>query len=47
MLTSYEHVLVRSSDELHGLLGEESHVLINGIICDVRVGAVVQGDEDV
>jgi len=47
VLTSYEHVLVRSSDELHGLLGEESHVLINGIICDVRVGAVVQGDEDV
>lgn len=44
---SDEDVLVRSANELHSLLREESHVLVDGVLCDVFVGRVVESDEDV
>ncbi len=46
-LTSYENVLVRCAHELHGFLSEERHVFIDGIVGDILVGTVVEGDEDV
>ena len=46
-LTSYEDVLVGGADELHGLLGEERHVFVDGVVGDVFIGAVIKGDEDV
>lgn len=47
MLTRYEDVLVRRPDELHRPLGEQRHVLVNGVVDDVSVRGVVQSDEDV
>lgn len=42
-----EDVFVRGADELHRLLREEGHVFVDGVVGDVGVGAVVEGDEDV
>ena len=47
MLTGDKDILIGGSNELHRLLGEESHVLINGIVGNIRIGAIVQGDEDI
>lgn len=47
MLTSNEDVLIGSSDELHGFLGEQGHELVNGIVGNVFVRTVVQSDEDI
>ena len=44
---SDEDVLVGSTNELHRLLREESHVLVDSVLCDVFVGRVVKSDEDV
>ena len=44
---SDEDVLVGSANELHRLLREESHVLVDSVLCDVFVGRVVESDEDV
>ena len=46
-LTCYEDILVGCSDELHGLLTEECHVLVNGVLGDVFVGAVEEGNQDI
>ena len=43
----YEDVFVGGADELHGFEGEEGHVFVGGVVGDVGVGAVVEGDEDV
>ncbi len=32
---------------MHGFLGEEGHVFVDGVVGDVGVGGVVEGDEDV
>lgn len=32
---------------MHGFEGEEGHVFVGGVVGDVGVGAVVEGDEDV
>lgn len=45
--TGYEDIFVWGADELHGFVGEESHVFIDGVVGDVGVGAVIEGDEDV
>ena len=42
-----EDVFVGGADELHGFQGEESHEFVDGVVGDVGVGAVVEGDEDV
>ena len=42
-----EDVFVRGADELQGFLGEEGHVFVDGVVGDVGVGGVVEGDEDV
>lgn len=47
MLTGNEDIFIRGSDELHGFLGEQRHELVNGIVGNVFVGTVVQGDEDI
>ena len=47
MLTCYENVLVRRAHELHRLLREERHILVDGVVGDVFVGAVVERDQDV
>lgn len=42
-----EDVFVGRAHELQGLLGEERHVFVDGVVGDVGVGAIVEGDEDV
>ena len=44
---SDEDVFIGGTDELHGFQGEESHEFVDGVVGDVGVGAVVEGDEDV
>jgi hypothetical protein len=44
---SDEDILIGSANELHRLLRVESHVLVDGVLRDVFVGGVVEGDEDV
>lgn len=46
-LTRYEDVFVWGTDELHGSLREQSHVLVDRVVGDVLVGAVEQRDQDV
>lgn len=46
-LTSYEDILVRGTNELHCLRCEQSHVLVNSIACNIFIGTVVEGDENV
>lgn len=46
-LTCDKNIFIGGSNELHGFLAEECHVLVDGVVGDVFVGAVVEGDEDV
>lgn len=47
ILTRNEHILIRSSNKLHGLLSKDSHVLIGGVARDVLIRTVVECNEDV
>ena len=47
VLTCYEDIFVWGSNELYCFLSEKSHVLIDGVVGNVGVGAIVQGDQDV
>lgn len=47
ILTGDENILVRSTDELHGFLREESHVFVDCIVGDVGICGVEEGNEDV
>lgn len=46
-LTGYENILVGSTDKLHRLLSEDSHILVRRVARDVFVGAVVESNENV
>ena len=47
MLTCNENILIGCAHELHRFLREERHVLVDGVVGDVFVSAVVEGNEDV
>ena len=40
-LTSYEYIFIGCAHKLHSLLSEQSHVLIDGVVGDILVGAVI------
>lgn len=46
-LTWDKHIFIWGTDELHGLLGEDRHVLVRGIARDIFIGTVVERDEDI
>jgi hypothetical protein len=45
--TRYKYILIWCSDKLHRLLREECHVLVDRVVCNILVGAVVEGNQDV
>jgi hypothetical protein len=46
-LTGYKDVFVGCSNKLHCFLCKESHILVNGIVGNILVGAVVKGNKDI
>lgn len=46
-LTWNENVFIWGTDELHGLLGKDGHVLIGCVTRDILVGTIVECNEDV
>ena len=42
-----EDVFVGGAHEAKGLLGEESHVFVDGIVGDIFISRVIEGDENI